>query len=80
MITINQLKVEIDFERVKKSGNVVDDIEVLCKKASKILGINRSDIDAVEILKHSIDARKKPVLFNVYNIGVKLKNEKKIYF
>lgn len=76
MITINQLKVEIDFERVKKSGNVVDDIEVLCKKASKILGINRSDIDAVEILKHSIDARKKPVLFNVYNIGVKLKNEK----
>ena len=76
MITINQLKVEIDFERVKKSGNVVDDIEALCKKASKILGINRSDIDAVEILKHSIDARKKPVLFNVYNIGVKLKNEK----
>lgn len=42
----------------------------LAKKASKILKINASDIDNVIIRKHSIDARKKSEIMDVYVIDV----------
>ncbi len=72
MIAVNQLKIEIHFEKQKA---VAVDNDTLRKKAAKLLGINASQICEAVILKHSIDARKKPQLFHVYTLGIRLKNE-----
>ncbi|WP_408071087.1 5-formyltetrahydrofolate cyclo-ligase [Butyrivibrio sp. JL13D10] len=44
----------------------------LAKKASKLLKISLSDIDKVIIRKHSIDARKKSEIMDVFVIDVKI--------
>lgn len=76
MIRIGQIKFEItehttyDEEKVKK---------LLAQKAAKKLGISTSEILDIEISKHSVDARKKPLLFDVYVADVVVKgNEEKI--
>lgn len=66
MIRVNQVKLDI-FN--KKSD--------LKNKISKKLRIKESEILSYEIFKESIDARRKKIQF-VYNVDVKLKNEKKI--
>ena len=72
MIAINQLKIEIVFRDNKA---VATDEAVLRKKASKLLGVSDTQIEKIQILKHSIDARKKPQLFHVYTLGVCLKDK-----
>ncbi len=67
MIAINQLKMEIRFG---ENGAVQLGEAVLRKKAAKVLGIKETQIRKLSILKHSIDARKKPKLFHVYTLGV----------
>lgn len=67
MITVNQIKVAITFDGKDKS--------ILREKAARILGIKASGISDIEILKHSIDARRKPQLFHVYTLGVILENK-----
>lgn len=85
MVIINQLKTELSFDKnsVEKwtenrkrleLEDLLDDIEQLHKKAAKKLNINIADIAQVSILKHAIDARKKPTLFHVYTLGVELKD------
>ena len=80
MITINQVRTELvisdrgDNDKRLSLKDIIDTDEVLEKKASKILGIRRDEIAELTILRHSIDARKKPKLFQVYTLGVKLKN------
>ncbi len=76
MIRIGQIKIEItenttyDEEKVKN---------ILTSKVAKKLKISSSDITSLEISKHSIDARKKPVLFDVYVADVSVRgNEEKI--
>lgn len=79
MITINQIKTEITFDKSGKKlelKDLLDGKEVLHKKAAKTLGISVEEIDHVSILKHSIDARKKPKLYQVYTLGVALRNSK----
>ena len=56
--------------------DIIDSSAVLTKKAAKILGVKETDVSALCILKHSIDARKKPQLFQVYTVGVTLCNKK----
>ena len=78
MITINQIKSEIVFNKNKERlqiKDMLDSKEVLMKKASKQLGIGVNDILDIHILKHSIDARKKPHIFQIYTLGVELKNK-----
>ena len=80
MIIINQIKSEIDFKKNKKSlhtKDMIDSKEVLIKKASKQLGINEKEISELHIVKHSIDARKKPHIFQIYTLGVELKDKKR---
>ena len=48
---------------------------MLRKKAAKILGVNPTEVSDITILKHSIDARKKAQIFQVYTLGVALKNK-----
>lgn len=72
MIAVSQLKIELRLENQKTA--VVDD-NILRRKAAKMLGINAMQIYEVSILKHSIDARKKPQLFHVYTLGIRLKDK-----
>lgn len=73
MIIINQVKSEIKWKG-KRLGiqEMLDDSQVWKQKAARLLKIKESDIASVQILKHSIDARKKPQIFQVYSLGIKL--------
>lgn len=84
---VSSLKIELkinlknDLYEMKAVGrltlqDILDSKETLTKKAAKILGIKPTDISALQILKHSIDARKKPQLFQVYTLGITLDNHK----
>ena len=63
MIRINQIKLPIGHSE-----------EELVNKISKLLKINKTSF-TYKIAKKSIDARKKPQLFYVYNIDVHCNNE-----
>lgn len=73
MIVINQVKSELNWKGSKLSiQEMLDNKEVLKHKAARLLKIKESDIASIQILKHSIDARKKPQIFQVYSLGIKL--------
>ncbi len=73
MIIINQLKSELTWNGKKKTlSDMLDNMEVLKGKAAKALNVPIAEIAKVEILKHSIDARRKPQIFQVYSLGVTL--------
>lgn len=78
MITINQLKIALQMPcGAEKNAKIrLDSPEILRKKAAKILGIQESKIQDITIRKHSIDARKKPLLFQVYTLGISLQDNK----
>lgn len=57
-------------------SDIIDSGAVLTKKAAKILGVKETDISELCILKHSIDARKKPQLFQVYTVSITLCSKK----
>ena len=69
MIRINQVKLpvanNIDAEKL-----MVQHKELLRKKASAVLRVPEKDIRKVEILRQSIDARKKPEIIYSYVIDV----------
>lgn len=67
MIRINQIKIDID----KK--NIAFELENEIKRLLKI-----KEFISYEIVKKSIDARKKPKLYYVYAVDVKLENEAKV--
>lgn len=64
MLRVNQIKVHPD------AG-----VESIRKKAASVLGIKQSDIEKLEIIKQSIDARKKPDIFYSYTVDVELVKE-----
>ena len=61
MIRVNQIKVEPSADKT-----------ALLKKTAKILGIKENEIFRMEIVKQSIDARKKPEIFYSYVVDVDL--------
>ena len=65
MIQISQLKLQIPHTE-----------EQLEEKIKKVLGIRKTDLLSFRILKRSLDARKKPVLFYVYTVEAEVKREK----
>lgn len=67
MIRINQIKMPLSHTR-----------EEIVKKAAGILHIKREDILSFQIVKRSIDARKKPEIFVVYVADIKTENEERI--
>ncbi|NDO50515.1 FAD-dependent oxidoreductase [Lachnospiraceae bacterium MD335] len=73
MIAVNQLKTEIRFEDDRA---VAMDTELLQKRAAKLLGVEAAQIRETVLLKHSIDARKKPQLFHVYTLGICLRDKR----
>ena len=89
MITIRQMKIELkkglkkewhqeacdNSEQRLALEDLIDSRDVLRKKAAKMLGVNPTEVSDITILKHSIDARKKAQIFQVYTLGVALKNK-----
>ena len=76
MIRIGQIKFEIDEKTTYEEEAVK---KRLIEKVSKKLKIAHSQIQSLDIVKHSIDARKKPVLFDVYVADVSVSgSEEKI--
>lgn len=75
MIIINQVKSEIRWKDKQLSiREMLDESMVLKQKAAKLLKIKVTEIEDIQIVKHSIDARKKPQIFQVYTLGVTLCN------
>lgn len=65
MIRIRQIKIPIEK----------DNINHLKKKISIILNCQETDIKTISISKKSLDARKKPNIFYIYEVDVDIKNE-----
>ncbi len=76
MIRISQIKLNNDGNTIIGSDELR---KVLIKKAARTLKVSASDIRDLRIIKHSIDARKKPQLFDIYVVDVLVggKNEVK---
>lgn len=68
MIRINQLKLPPCY------GN-----ETILHKVSKLLGIKANDINAINIVRESIDARKKPDVFYMLTVDVQLDKEDNVW-
>ena len=72
------------IKEIQLRVNLIEELkeDILLDKASKQLGIDKSEISAVKILLKSIDARKKDVIFN-YKVAVYVNEavpEKSDYF
>lgn len=76
MIRINQVKVPVvnngDTEKL-----IAQHKDLLRKKAASLLRVPEKDIQKVEILRQSIDARKKPDIIYSYVIDVQVNGEEK---
>ena len=72
MLRINQLKLppSVQGEALKQA---------LYKKTGKILGCTPEDITQLDILKCSIDARKKPDIVYSYTVDVQVKGKEDAY-
>lgn len=68
MIRLNQLKLPVDHTR-----------EQLIHKTAQYLRIPAADILELQIVRQSLDARKKPSLFYSYSVNVTVKKEEKVY-
>ena len=67
MIRVSQLKLPIEHNE-----------EQFCQKIEKSLKIKKDQIKKLQIVKKSIDARKKPDVSIVYSVDVWVDNEEKI--
>lgn len=67
MIRINQIKC--------RPGHTE---EQLRRKAEDTLGVKESELLFMEVIRQSIDARKKPDIFYIYTVDVQVKNEDKV--
>lgn len=69
MIRINQIKLP---------PNCQNEEQALQKKAAKLLRIEPAAVRSLSIVKKSIDARKRPDIFMVYTVDVKVDEEQKV--
>lgn len=65
----------IRLRQVKLSVNAKDELK---KKCANRLNINIKNIKSLKIIKRSLDARKKPNLFYVYEVDIDVENEEYI--
>lgn len=77
MIRIQQLNLEIPSFQTEEEYDNYQKIQIE-KKIIKLLKINTKDILSWEIIRRSLDARKKPTLFYSYIVDVSVKNEVEI--
>ena len=77
MIRINQIKIRHDMDKVIGKEELHD---MLKKHIAKLLRVDKGLISYIEIIRHSIDARKKPEIYDIYLVDTELKSldEKKV--
>ncbi len=68
MIRLNQLKLPVDHTEAQ-----------LLHKTAQYLRIPEAEILNLQIVRQSLDARKKPELFYSYSVNVSVKREEKVY-
>lgn len=73
MIRINQIKILHNEDRHMDNDELRS---LLLKKAAKLLRVNTDNIEKLEIMRHSIDARKKPEIYHIYMVDVFLRGLK----
>ncbi len=66
MIRISQIKIQHN----NKEMNETELRSILSKKAAGLLRVKENDVKDIRIIKHSIDARKKPQIFHIYVVDV----------
>ena len=75
MIRISQIKIHNNGQ-LKGYKNGIAEPGMLQKQlkmqAAKLLRISEEQIQSIRIVKHSIDARKKPEIYDIYELDVKL--------
>ena len=69
MITLGQIRIRIDPDKRREPWDPVPDIR---RRAASMLGINRSEIKGINLVRHAIDARKKPELYDVCTADIEL--------
>lgn len=72
MIRINQIKLKAEPELAQKEG------ELLKNKMKRLLKLKEKQDFSYEIVKRSLDARKKPEIFYSYTVDVKGINESEV--
>ncbi len=75
LIRINQIKMpngKVTYIKTKQDEDKLK--KALMEKSAKLLKIKTSDIKSFEIMRHSIDARKKPEIFDIYMVDLELSN------
>ena len=77
MIRIQQLNLEIPFFKTEEEYDEYQKNQ-LEKKIIKLLKINSKDLESWTIVRRSLDARKKPILFYSYIVDVCVKKEVEI--
>ncbi len=76
MIRIPQLKINVS--KVAKDSSMEEEISILKPYICKQFGISMETIQKIEIVKRSIDARKKENIQYSYTIDLVISNEKKL--
>ena len=71
MLRLNQIKIYADKPFDEHEG-------LLRKKICELLSVKPDDLGKTEILKRSLDARKKPDLFFSYSVAFNVKNEEAV--
>lgn len=69
----------IRIQQVKLAADCRDERSALLKKAAKLLRAEPSAIQALTIVRRSIDARKKPEIYAVYTVDVKVADEQSVF-
>lgn len=70
MIRINQIKIKNDGKTVVYGERLYESLK---KHAAKVLRVDLAEIANIEIIRRSIDARKKPEIYDIYMVDIKLK-------
>ncbi len=69
----------IRIQQVKLAADCQDEQAALLKKAAKLLRVEPSAIQSLSIVKRSLDARKKPEIYAVYTVDVKVADEQAVF-
>ena len=77
MIRLDQIRMLIQDDDVSgdTKANDAHILNRLRKKSASVLGIRPDAIEDIRLIRHSIDARKKPELYDVYSAELKLSRD-----
>lgn len=69
----------IRIQQIKLAAHCEDEQAALLKKAAKLLRTDSSVIQSLSIVRKSLDARKKPEIYAVYTVDVKVTDEQAVF-